>query len=125
VPVVVLAVLLCLLELPGLAATLHERDATRAIDRGDAAGALRLANDAVAAEPWAASTFALRAQLLQRAGRVDAARVDLRRAIKAEPANWRHWFLLARLETSAGRSDAALAALAQARRLDPRSPIFR
>jgi Flp pilus assembly protein TadD len=121
----VVALALCLLQLPGLAATLHDRDATRAVARGDATGALRLANDAVEAEPWAAGPFALRAQLLQRAGRVGAARVDLRRAIKAEPQNWRHWFLLARLETAAGRADAALAALAQARRLNPRSDLFR
>jgi hypothetical protein len=125
VSVVLLALALCLVELPGLAAALRERAATRALADGNVPSALRLSNDAVSAEPWAAGPLALRAQVLQRAGRTDAARVDLRRAIDAEPDNWRHWFVLARLETASGNTTAALDALARARSLNPLGRPFR
>jgi O-antigen ligase len=124
-PVTIVALVLCLVQLPGLVGTLRERAATRARERGDAAAALSLSTEAIRAEPWAAGPLALRAQLLQRAGRTDAARVDLRRAIDAEPANWRHWFVLARLEAASGRGEAAVDALAHARRLNPLARPFR
>jgi O-antigen ligase len=124
VPVVLAALVLCLVELPGLVGTLRERDATQALAAGDKTRALRLTNDAVNAEPWAASALALRGEVLQQAGRTAAARADFRRAVKAEPTNWRNWFLLARLEAAAGRSTAAVSALTEARRLDPRGALF-
>jgi O-antigen ligase len=124
-PVALVALVLCLVELPALIGTLRERDATRAVARGDAAAALRLSTAAVRAEPWAAGPLALRAQVLQRVGRTDAARVDLRRAIDAEPTNWRHWFVLARLEAASGRAEAAVVALDRARRLNPLGQPFR
>jgi tetratricopeptide (TPR) repeat protein len=119
------ALVICLVQVPGLVGTLRQREAEDALSRGDAADAIALSTDALEAEPWAASGFALRAEALQRAGRLGAARADLRRAIDAEPANWRHWFLLARLEAAAGRDAAALKALAEARRLDPLGIAFR
>jgi tetratricopeptide (TPR) repeat protein len=119
------AAAICLLQLPGIAGTLRERSARDALASGDSADALRLSDEALDAEPWAASALALRAEALQSAGRLDAARTDLRRAIDAEPSNWRHWFLLARLEAQAGRGSAAVAALAEARRLNPFGEPFR
>lgn len=124
-PAAGLALAACLIQLPGLVGTQRERAATRALADGRRADALRLSNDAVRAEPWAASAFATRAQVLQSANRLAAARTDLRRAIDAEPTNWRHRFLLARLEAAAGRTSAATAALAEARRLDPLGAPFR
>ena len=119
------AAAVCVLQLPGIAGTLRERAARDALADGDSAAALRFSDNAVRISPWAASPVALRAEALQSAGRLDAARTDLRRAIEAEPSNWRHWFLLARLETAAGRSRAAVAALAEARRLNPLGDPFR
>jgi O-antigen ligase len=122
VPLVVAAIGLSLIQLPGMVSTLREREATDALAQGDTSGAVGLSTEALDAEPWAASPLALRAQVLQRMGRLRAARADLDRAIDAEPNNWRHWFLLARLEAVAGRTPEAVAALSEARRLNPLAP---
>jgi tetratricopeptide (TPR) repeat protein len=119
------AAAVCLLQLPGIAGTLRERAGRDALEDGDRAAALRYADDAVEIQPWAATPLALRGEGHQSAGRLGAARDDLRRAIDAEPTNWRHWFLLARLEAQAGRSEAAVRALAESRRLNPLGEPFR
>jgi tetratricopeptide (TPR) repeat protein len=101
------------------------RESQRAIQRDDPRLAREAAVDAVEAWPWAASPYVQRALVSEAAGDLDAARVDLDRAIAREPVNWRPPLLLARIEARRGRPRAALAAFRRARELRPRSDVFR
>jgi hypothetical protein len=118
------ALALAAAQVPGLVATTGQRASTRALADGRKGQALKLASEALSAEPWAAGLYASRAQILQASGRPRAARADFVRATEAEPRNWRYWFLLARLDAAEGRPEAAIRSLAQARRLNPRSDVF-
>jgi hypothetical protein len=122
--IAVVAVIACLLQLPGLVSTSLVRDSQDAIERGDVQAALGEANDAVEAQPWAASPYAHRALVEEEAGRLAAAAVDMRSAIDREPNNWRHPLLLARIEARRGRVKSALQAYRRARRLRPESRFF-
>jgi tetratricopeptide (TPR) repeat protein len=122
--IAVVAVMACLLQVPGLVSTSLVRDSQGAIERGDVQAALGQANDAVEAQPWAASPYAHRALVEEEAGRLSAAAVDMRRAIDREPDNWRHPLLLARIEARRGRVASALQAYRRARRLRPESRFF-
>jgi cytochrome c-type biogenesis protein CcmH/NrfG len=50
--------------------------------------------------------------------------VDLRRATRREPENWRPWLLLARVEAERGRVQVALRDYRKARSLRPDSVFF-
>ena len=120
-----LAVLACLVELPGLVSTSEVRRSQSSVRTGAFDNALRQANDAIDAEPWAATPYVQRALVEERTGRLAAARVDLQRAISREPTNWRHPLTLARVEAELGDSQAALRYYQRARRLHPLSPVFK
>ena len=120
-----LAVLACLVELPGLVSTSEVRRSQSSVRTGAFDNAFRQANDAIDAEPWAATPYVQRALVEERTGRLAAARVDLQRAMSREPTNWRHPLTLARVEAELGDSQAALRYYQRARRLHPLSPVFK
>ena len=76
------------------------------------------------AEPWAASPYEQRALVLEAAGRLSAAAVDLKRAVSREPTNFVHWLLLARVETERGALAFAVRDYERARSLRPKSFVF-
>lgn len=119
-----LALVVGLVQLPGLVSTSKVRSSQAAVRTGDLGLALGNAEDAVASSPWAATPFVQRALILERAGKLPAARADLVRARKREPTNYRHPLLLARVEAELGRPAAAVAAYRAARALAPRKAAF-
>ncbi len=109
-PLACVALIAGLTQLPGLVSTAKIRSSQQAVQRGDLSTAEVDAEDAVATAPWAASPYVHRALLLERSGRLSAARTDILRAIEREPTNYRHPLLLARIEALRGRVRAALTA---------------
>jgi tetratricopeptide (TPR) repeat protein len=114
------ALLLAAVQVPGLVSTQRLRASDTDLDRGQLSDALDEANEAVEAEPWAASPYAMRATVLERSGDLGPAATDAGDAIDREPDNWRHHLLLARIEAERGHRRAARSELAEARRLAPR-----
>jgi tetratricopeptide (TPR) repeat protein len=114
------ALLIAAVQVPGLVSTQRLRASETDLDRGELAAALDEASDAIDAQPWAASPYAVRATVLERSGYLAAASTDARDAIEREPDNWRHRLLLARIEAELGRRRPARSELAEARRLAPR-----
>jgi hypothetical protein len=114
------ALLIAVVQVPGLVSTQRLRASEADLDRGRLAAALDEADEAVDAEPWAASPYAIRATVLERSGDLAAASTDARDAIDREPDNWRHPLLLARIEAERGHRRLARSELAEARRLAPR-----
>ncbi|MGH2954140.1 MAG: O-antigen ligase family protein [Solirubrobacterales bacterium] len=111
VAIVTLAVAAGAAEIPGIVTANRARAAEEVFLAGLPDRAVELAGDAVAAEPWAAEPYALRAYVELYRQDPDAARTDALDAIEREPTNWRHRLLLARVETKAGDPVAANAAL--------------
>jgi hypothetical protein len=109
--IVVLAVVVGAVQVPGIVAENRARAAEEVFFAGLRDRAADLADDAVAAEPWAAEPYALRAYIELELQETNAARADALDAIEREPTNWRHRLLLARVETNAGDAIAANDAL--------------
>jgi SAM-dependent methyltransferase len=122
--VVVAAVIAALVQLPGLVSVSSMRRSQALAQGGSSKAALAKANDAIQAEPWAASPYVQRGLLEEAAGDLRAARTDLLRARRREPTNWRHPLVLARIDAEQGHVPAALANARAARRLRPRSAFF-
>src|SRR5262249_19032308 len=120
-----LAIVACLIELPGLVSTSEVRKSQSSVRAGDVARALRQSDDAISAEPWAASPYVQRALVEERLGRLVAARIAMQRAVRREPTNWRHPLVLARIEAELGNPQAALRHYYRARHLRRLSPVFR
>jgi tetratricopeptide (TPR) repeat protein len=121
VGVVAAAVVAALLQVPGLVSVSSIRDSQALARAGSTDAALAKANDAIQAEPWAASPYLQRGVLEEATGNLRAARTDVQRARVREPTNWRHPLVLARIEAEEGHVRAALADARAARRLRPRS----
>ena len=98
------AVLAILVQIPGLVSTSQVRDSQASVKQGRLQEALVRANDAVEAQPWAASPYVQRALVEQSTGRLEAAAVDLRRAVRREPTNWRLPLQLAVVQAERGRT---------------------
>jgi hypothetical protein len=118
------ALLLAAVQVPGLVSTQRSRASETDLDQGRLSAALDAANDAVDAEPWAATPYATRALVLERSGDLAAAAGDARDAIDREPDNWRNHLLLARIDAERGSRRTALSQLAEARRLAPRNLLL-
>jgi hypothetical protein len=118
------ALLLAAVQVPGLVSTQRSRASETDLDQGRLSAALDAANDAVDAEPWAATPYATRALVLERSGDLSAAAGDARDAIDREPDNWRNHLLLARIDAERGSRRTALSQLAEARRLAPRNLLL-
>lgn len=99
------------LQIPGIVSADRIEASLGEVGRGFPDRARELADDAVSAQPWAASGYAIRGYDALVAGDLDAARADSLEAIDHEPANWRHHWLLAQVEIAEGRLGAARAAL--------------
>ena len=121
VPLVLLALIAAAIQLPGLASTSDVRKSQSRFSRGNMAAALASANDAIQTEPWAASPYVQRALVEESADQLDAARLDLLRAERKEPLNWRQPLLLARVDAERGDAQAALADYKRAKKLRPKS----
>jgi tetratricopeptide (TPR) repeat protein len=119
----VVCVVALLVQLPGLSSTLRTRTSQREFSRGDNAAALSDATSAIDAEPWAASPYAQRALVEEAQGNLAAARVDLVRAQRREPTNYRHPLILSRVEAELGNAGAAVADFRRAVSLRPKSPF--
>jgi hypothetical protein len=120
-PVVAVAAVAALIQLPGLVSTSATRHSQTQFSAGHTASALASANDAIQAEPWAASPYVQRALVEEGADQLDAARADLLRAQKREPQNWRQPLLLSRVDAERGDAAAALADFNRAKKLRPAS----
>ena len=88
------------------------------------ARAVQLADDAIRAEPWAASPYAQKALALQAEGRLTEARDEINRAIDHERTNWRWLLIRAQINARAGDVNAARVDLVHAKSLAPRSPYL-
>jgi Flp pilus assembly protein TadD len=109
---------------PTLVSTQRTRASGTALAQGDPERAVQLADDAIRAEPWAASPYAQKALALQAEGRLTEARDEINRAIDHEKTNWR-WFLIrAQIDSRAGDQHAARVDLVYAKPLAPRSPYL-
>ncbi len=87
---------------PSLVSTQRTRASGTALARGDLAQAVQLADDAIRAEPWAASPYAQKALALQAEGRLAEARDEINRAVDHERANWRYLLIRAQIDSRAG-----------------------
>jgi hypothetical protein len=92
--------------------------------RGEVAHALKAADRARALQPWAAAPHLQLALVLEEAGDLRAARVEISRAVARDRRDWRLWLVAARIETERGNIRGARAALAEVRRLNPLLPLF-
>jgi hypothetical protein len=110
-------------QVPGIVSTERVRDSEEALARGDASGALELADDAAEAQPWAATPLSQRALAHERLGELDQARADLIEARRKEPTNWLWAAQLAGLEQRRGEPEAAAREAAEARALNKVSEI--
>ena len=120
---VVVAVLAGVAMVPGIVATERVRASYASLLIGRAGESARIADDAVRAQPWAATPYAARALARLAQGRKAAARADARRAIEREPDNWRHPLLLAGIAAASGDQGAAENALDRAAQLRPGRPL--
>jgi hypothetical protein len=112
------------IQLPGLASVTAMRESQEAVEARDLGRALGRADDAIAAEPWAARPYLQRGLVREINADYAGARRDLSRAASREPTNWRHRLILARLEARLGRPAASLAAVRRARALAPTLGVF-
>ncbi|HXD58142.1 MAG TPA: hypothetical protein VN606_09490, partial [Thermoleophilaceae bacterium] len=119
-PVVAIGIVAALLQLPSLASTVATRHSQTDFTKNRTEAALAEANDAIQAEPWAASPYVQRALVEESMDQLTAARNDLLRAQRKEPLNWRQPLLLARIDAERGDADQALADYKRAKQLRPK-----
>jgi O-antigen ligase len=118
------ALVACLVQLPPAVSQNRVDASERAADHHHPAEALRRVNDAIDAAPWAATPYTQRALLYERAGKLRSAAIDLERAMKREPENWRWPYLLSRVEAKRGLDAGAVHAYRLARKLRPLASAF-
>jgi tetratricopeptide (TPR) repeat protein len=118
---VLIALAAGMIQVPTLVSVERTRASEAALARGDLAEARELADEAIEAESWAASPYAMRALVSEADGELEQARRDIDEAIEREPTNWRHQLILARIDARAGDRQAVASDLAEAKRLAPRS----
>lgn len=119
-----LALLLCVVQLPGLVSTSEIRASQRSFAAGNLAEAKAHARDAVDTQPWAASPLLQRALISEALGDLDSARADLIRAEERARLDWRAPLIRARVEAGRGDASAALSAYRRARLLRPTGKFF-
>jgi hypothetical protein len=122
--IVVAAVGLAIVEVPGLVSAQKIGDSEDALASGNAARARSLAGQAIDAEPWNADAREQRALVDEAQGDLAAAARDVHAAIDREPTNANLDLVLARIEGERGRLKPVLQALREAKRLAPKSPLI-
>jgi hypothetical protein len=120
-----LAALAGLVQLPGLLSTSEVSASQAAVRSGRLSAALRWADHAVGAEPWAAAPYLQRGLVLEALGRLHPAAGDVRSAIGHQPTDSALWASLARIETELGDTAAATADYRRALTLSPYSAGLR
>ena len=120
----VLALVAAASLVPTLVSTERTRASGTALAQGDPARGVQLADDAISAEPWAASPYAQKALALLAEGRLTEARDEINNAIDREKTNWRWLLIRAQIDSRAGNRSAAFIDLAEAKALAPRSPYL-
>lgn len=116
---VALAIAAGMAQVPGLVSLERLRASQSAFAAELPPEAVRLAEDAIQAEPWAASPYAWRSYLRLRLDRLEGARRDARAAVRREPTNPIHRLQVARVEVARENYDEARAALDALVRLGP------
>lgn len=111
------------IALPMASAALIQ-ESRAAASRGDLDLALAKAQDAAAAQPYAATPRLQQALVLEREGRLADALDAARSAVSKERTNWRVWLIVSRLEARSGNAGAAVEAFREARSLNPRSSLL-
>ena len=106
---------------PTLVSTERTRASGTALAQRDPARAVQLADDAIRAEPWAASPYAQKALALLAEGRLTEARDEINRAIDREKTNWRWLLIRAQIDSRAGDTNAAFMRPGLRRRPSPRA----
>jgi O-antigen ligase/polysaccharide polymerase Wzy-like membrane protein len=119
-----LAVLVGAVQIPGLVSTERIRASQDALVKGDLDGAMKLANQAIEAEDWAASPYAARAEVAEASGDLAGAKRDVQQAIDRDRFDWREHLLLARIDAERGDRKGVAAELREIRRLAPHSPYL-
>jgi O-antigen ligase len=109
---------------PTLVSTQRTRASGTALAQGDPARGVQLADDAIRAEPWAASPYAQKALALLAEGRLTEARDEINKAIDREKTNWRWLLIRAQIDSRAGDVNAVRIDLVDAKALAPRSPYL-
>lgn len=118
------AVVLCLLQLPGLVSTSEIRKSQESFAAQDVPAALAHANDAIETEPWAAAPYVQRALVREQTGAYASAAADLRRAAARSPDDWRIPLVTARVVAREGDAAGAIRAYRRAQALRPRGKFF-
>ena len=119
------AVIAGVAQIPGTVGAQRVRASGEKILIGDLEGGIEDADEAVSAEPWAASPYAQRALSRAAAGDLVEAARDAHLAIEREPSNWRHYALLAQVNALRGKIEPAVTALDRAEGLSPlNSEVF-
>jgi hypothetical protein len=109
------------IQIPGVVATQHVRDAQVLVDAGDAEAARDAIADAVTAAPWTASPFDARADVELKLDELASARESAIAAVEREPEEPAHRILLARVALEQGDTAAAREQLEIAQELAPRA----
>jgi hypothetical protein len=111
-------------QVPGIVAN-QQLDASQAAARdGDLPRSRELAQQAVDAQPWAATPYEQLALVEEAQGDLIAAQEDIERAIEKEKTNWRYPLVLARIQVERGRYRAAGRTFRRGAELRPLSPSF-
>lgn len=122
-PARVALTLLCIVagaaQIPALVSTQSLRTSAGLLPGGFDARARKLAEDASAASPWAASPHSQLALIDLARGQTSAARSEIKLAIEREPTNWVLPFIELRAALAQGDSAGALGALDRAAQLNP------
>ena len=107
-----------MIALPLIGATAL-RESRAEATAGNLGAALARAEEAIDAQPYAATPRLQRALVLELRGEPDAAVIAAREATDREPTNWRTWITLSRLEALRGDAEGAVRAYRTARELRP------
>lgn len=92
---------------------------------GNLADALSEAQDATAAQPYAASSYAQEALILEQQGKIAAAAAAASTATHKESTNWRNWLILARIQAEQGQTKESIRAYRKASALNPNNNLLR
>jgi hypothetical protein len=107
------------IQIPGFLSQQEIHASQRAARAGNGPTALAWADNAVAAEPWAARPYLQRALVRESLGQFRPAAADVQRAISREATNFELWVILSRVETELGHQTAAIRDYRRAHQLRP------
>ncbi len=122
--IVAVAILAVSAEVPGLVSEQRLTVSAAAARSGDLASAHSLAEQAISAEPWAATPHQQLASVELLQGQLAGARKEIRKARQDEPYNWRYPLVEVQIDVKAGDRRAAQKAFLQGRTLAPRLPFY-